>query len=67
VKWVDNLILAFMKEDLEFVSANFPSENPGDGQLSRAATDYILAETLICLKDYAGAIQSASIDLLWAN
>ena len=35
-----------MKEDLEFVSANFPSENPGDGQLSRAATDYILAETM---------------------
>ena len=56
-----------MQEDLEFVSANFPSENPGDGQLSRAATDYILAETVICLKDYAGAIQSASIDLLWAN
>ena len=67
MKWVYSLIPAFMKEDLEFASANLPSENPGDGQLSKAAADHILAETLISLKDYTGAIQSASIDLLWAN
>jgi hypothetical protein len=56
-----NDILAFMKEDLEFASANLPSENPGDGQLSKAAADHILAETLISLKDYTGAIQAASL------
>ena len=50
-----------MKEDLEFASANLPSENPGDGQLSKAAADHILAETLISLKDYTGAIQAASL------
>ena len=56
-----NDVLAFMKEDLEFASANLPSQNPGDGQLSKAAADHILAETLISLKDYTGAIQAASM------
>jgi len=55
-----NDVLAFMKADLEFASANLPVQNPGDGQLSKAAADHVLAETLISLKDYSAAIQAAS-------
>lgn len=55
-----NEVLQFMKEDMEFASNNLPVENPGDGKLSKAAADHVLAETLISMGDYDGAIVAAS-------
>ncbi len=53
-------VLQFMRDDLEYASLNLPLENPGDGRLSKAAADHVLAETLIALGDYDGAISAAS-------
>jgi len=53
-------ILDFMIEDLKFASSNLPVTNPGNGRLSKAAADHILAETYISAGDYAKAIESAS-------
>ena len=53
-------ILQLMKQDLEFASQHLPEQNPGDGHLSKAAADHVLAETLISMGDYDGAIAAAS-------
>lgn len=53
-------VLQFMKDDLEFASQNLPDQNPGDGNLSKAAADHILTETLISMDDYDGAIEAAT-------
>lgn len=53
-------ILAFMRDDLTFASEYLVQENPGDGRLSKAAADHVLAETLISLGDYPAAIEAAS-------
>jgi hypothetical protein len=53
-------ILAFMIEDLEFASQHLPVTNPGDGHLSKAAADDILAETYISVGDYDSAVAAAS-------
>ena len=53
-------ILAFMIEDLNFASANLPVTNPGDGHLSKAAADHLLAETYISTGEFGKAIEAAS-------
>ncbi|MEM1134366.1 MAG: RagB/SusD family nutrient uptake outer membrane protein [Bacteroidota bacterium] len=53
-------VLSFMKEDLTFASQHLIQENPGDGRLSKAAADHVLAETLISMGDYDAAIAAAS-------
>lgn len=55
-----NEILEFMVEDLTLASEYLPTVNPGNGELSNAAALHYLAETLISLQDYDGAIASAS-------
>ncbi len=55
-----NQVLQFIKADLEFASQNLPEQNPGDGRLAKAAADHVLAETLIALEDYDGAIAAAT-------
>ena len=53
-------ILALMVEDLLYASEHLPVTNPGDGHLSKAAADHLLAETYISTGDYDLAIASAS-------
>ena len=53
-------VLELMRADLEYASEHLPTENPGDGKLSKAAADHVLTETLISLGDYDGAIAAAS-------
>lgn len=53
-------ILAFMIEDLEFAAKNLPIKNSGNGKLSAAAANHILAETYIANGEYDKAIAAAS-------
>lgn len=53
-------VLQLMQADLEFASQYLPVQNPGDGRLSKAAADHVLAETLISLGDYDGAIAATT-------
>lgn len=52
--------LEFIREDLEFASANLPTENPGDGRLSAAVADHFLTEILISLGEYDAAVTAAT-------
>lgn len=51
---------AFIKQDLEFASANLPISTTLPGKVVRAASDHLLAEINIILKDYDGAIAAAT-------
>lgn len=53
-------ILALMIEDLSYASTYLPTTNAGDGHLSKAAADHLLAETYISLGDFDKAIATAS-------
>lgn len=53
-------ILNFMIADLTFASQHLPGKNPGDGHLSKATADHLLAETYISLEKYDSAIIAAS-------
>ena len=53
-------VLNQMTEDLEFASIHLPQSNPGNGELSKAAADHLLSETLISLGDFENAIVAAS-------
>lgn len=53
-------ILAFMIADLEFATQHLPVTNPGDGHLSKAAADHILAETYITTGEFDKAIAAAT-------
>lgn len=53
-------ILTFMAEDLEFASQHLPVTNPGNGRLSKAAADEILAETCLSLGESDKAIEAAT-------
>lgn len=53
-------IMALMIEDLEFAAKNLPTKNPGNGKLSAAAADHILAETYISNGEFDKAIAAAS-------
>lgn len=50
----------FIKDDLVFASANLPIASAVPGRVVRACSDHLLAEILICLKDYDGAIAAAT-------
>lgn len=53
-------IYSFIIDDLQFSTQNLPVINPGNGRLSKAAADHILAETYIAIGDFDEAIASAS-------
>lgn len=48
------------KTDLVFAAQNLPKTATQPGRVTRAAADHLLAEILICLKDYDGAIAAAT-------
>jgi len=50
----------FIKKDLIFASANLPISTTVPGKVVRAASDHLLAEINIILKDYDGAIAAAT-------
>lgn len=50
----------FIKKDLEFARPILPISTPVPGKVVRAAADHLLAEVLIILKDYDGAIAAAT-------
>lgn len=50
----------FIKKDLVFASANLPISTTVPGKVVRAASDHLLAEINIILKDYDGAIAAAT-------
>lgn len=53
-------VLQFMQKDFEFAVKHLPKQNPGDGHLSKAAANNMLAETYISLKKFDKAITAAS-------
>ena len=50
----------FIRQDLEFARTNLPITTATPGKVVRAAADHLLAEILIILKDYDGAIAAAT-------
>lgn len=52
-------VIAFMLEDLEFASQNLPTANPKGARLSKAAADYLLAETYNATQQWDKAIEAA--------
>ena len=50
----------FIRQDLEFARTNLPISTATPGKVVRAAADHLLAEILIILKDYDGAIAAAT-------
>ena len=50
----------FIKKDLEFARTNLVISTNVPGKVVRAAADHLLAEILIILKDYDGAIAAAT-------
>ena len=53
-------VIDFILEDLKFASQNLPNENPDGARLSKAAADYLLAETYIVKKQWDEAISSVN-------
>ncbi len=53
-------VIALMIEDLEFAGQHLETANPGDGRLSKAAADHLLAETYISAGEFDKAIAAAS-------
>ncbi|MCK5137757.1 MAG: RagB/SusD family nutrient uptake outer membrane protein [Bacteroidales bacterium] len=52
-------VLSFILEDLEFASQNLTASNPNGAKLSKAAADYLLAETYIATQQWDQALQAA--------
>jgi hypothetical protein len=57
----------FIKKDLEFARTILPISTAVPGKIVRAASDHLLAEVLIILKDYDGAIAAATRVIGGAN
>ena len=55
-----NEVLTFMRDDLTFAAEHLPEVNPGDGRLSKAAAEHVLAETHISLGNFDDAVAVAS-------
>jgi len=53
-------VWALVLEDLKFASANLPTANPTGSKLSKAAADYLLAETYLVLKQWDNAIEATN-------
>lgn len=52
-------VLDFILEDLEFATQNLPTANPSGARLSKAAADYLLAETYNATQQWDKAIAAA--------
>lgn len=52
-------VIAFILEDLEFASQNLTADNPKGARLSKAAADYLLAETYNATQQWDKAMQAA--------
>ena len=55
-----NEIMDFMIADLEMANKHLPALNAGNGQLSKAAADHLLAETYIARGNFDKAIEAAT-------
>lgn len=53
-------VWALVLEDLKFASNNLPTANPTGARLSKAAADYLLAETYLVLKQWDNAISATN-------
>lgn len=53
-------VISFILEDLEFASAHLAKDNPNGARLSKAAADYLLAETYNATKQWDKAIAAAN-------
>ncbi len=53
-------VIDFMLSDLEFASQNLPTANPNGARLSKAAADYLLAETYNATQQWDKAIEAAN-------
>ena len=54
-------VYQFIKEDLTFAAANLPEIEKAPGRITKGAANHLLAEINICLKDWQGAIDAASL------
>ncbi len=54
-------VYRFCKEDLEYAIENLPYEEKAPGKLTKAAAYHLLAEVDLCLQDWGGAINAASM------
>ncbi|TGV04737.1 RagB/SusD family nutrient uptake outer membrane protein [Flavivirga rizhaonensis] len=52
-------VISFILSDLEFASEHLPQANPDGARLSKAAADYLLAETYIVTQQWDMAIAAA--------
>ena len=59
VRDTEDDVLAFILEDLEFASQNLTADNPNGAKLSKAAADYLLAETYIATQQWDAALDAA--------
>ncbi|MDO6440403.1 RagB/SusD family nutrient uptake outer membrane protein [Cyclobacterium sp. 1_MG-2023] len=53
-------ILKLMIEDLSFSSSHLPKTNPGNGRLSKAAADHVLAETYLSTGEFDKSIEAST-------
>lgn len=53
-------VIAFILDDLEFASQNLPANNPHGARFSKAAADYLLAETYNSTNEWDKAIAAAN-------
>lgn len=51
-------VWALVLEDLKFAAANLPTSNPKGAKLSKAAADYLMAETYLVLQQWDNAISA---------
>ncbi len=53
-------VISFILEDLEYASSNLPASNSTGARLSKAAADYLLAETYNATQKWDKAIEAAN-------
>ncbi len=54
-------VYLFCKEDLEYAVENLPLAEKAPGRVTKAAACHLLAEVNLCLQDWDGAIEAASL------
>ncbi len=54
-------VYQFAKDDLVFAAANLPEAEKAPGRITKAAANHLLSEINICLGDFQGAIDAASL------
>lgn len=60
VRDIKSEVINFILDDLEFASQNLPQANPKGAKLSKAAADYLLAETYNATQQWDKAIEAAN-------